>query len=278
MRTHDENHSLSSSDEQGQLYDLACTYQDAVRAWMITTDARQRTQLLQEQATALEQLYKLLAEPLRRLVSGWRRSQQFSEVMTTRSYREAIDSLALSSFGDIAAALTRPTCRLQREKNVRGFLIQIARYGLSDQERSIYRQPYTSSNQGNELIQSGEPAAAMWWLVSSTPSGVWEGHDTYSLAEPEDTQTAEFEYEVIQRLDDRQLWQAIWHTWRTTLADEEWQIVSLRWLTESLMPFDAIAEQLGPGWTAATVRQRHHRIVQRARQHLNERGLLERPE
>src|SRR5689334_22951100 len=108
MSTQDADQSDHYSTDNEQLYRMACAYQDAFRAYWVTTDRALQTRLLLEQSRALEQLYAALAGSLHRLVAGWAGSQQVREALATRSYYEALESIALSVFGDIANALARP--------------------------------------------------------------------------------------------------------------------------------------------------------------------------
>jgi hypothetical protein len=74
-------------------------------------------------------------------------------------------------------------------------------------------------------------------------------------------------------LDRRACCQAIWAFWET-LGEADQRIVLLRWNREPPVPYEAIAQHLGQGWTAQTIRQRHCRLLQRTRVHLQGLGLL----
>src|SRR6266498_349390 len=123
-------------DVQDVLYPLVCAYQLTFMAGLKEPHPAGREALAPVLGLLLEQIFFDLHEPLLALVRGWTRSLLFREQLATLRYHDALESLAMSAFGDIAAAL--PTCDLQPDKNIVGYLIQIARHGLYDQERSIY--------------------------------------------------------------------------------------------------------------------------------------------
>lgn len=257
---------------QHRLYTAVSTYQHAREEYQSSSDPVRRAELLGIQQEALEQIYNDLHEPLLKLVGGWGRSLMVQEQRSAKlSYRDALESITMSVFGDVAAALQ--TCKLNPEKNIRNFLTQIARNKLYDQEYTIYNEP-SDSQKKDETRRY-----AMWPSSRSRIDGVWEAElgkaDQSYLSEPEDPASIDFDNQLIQNRDNEVYLRAVLFFWRTKLSTEERLIVILRWTIEPPFSFKAIAQRLGEGWTDAAVRQRHHRILDRTCKYLIEQGLVD---
>jgi hypothetical protein len=255
-----------------RLYTAVFAYQQARLAHPATTDLVQRDELMAIQQSALEQLYADLHQPLFKLAQGWGRSLMIQERLAAgNSYHDALESLTMSAFGDVAAAL--PSCKLDPDGNICQFLIQIARNKLHDQQYKVYSDP--------PRIQQYDKAHeySMWPPPTPKIEGVWETttgkEDQSYLAEPEDPASIDFDNQLIRNRDNQTHLRAVLHYWHTELPLEERVIVTLRWMVEQPFSFKAVARCLGKGWTAAAARQRHHRILQRTRRYLIERGLVD---
>jgi len=220
----------------------------------------------------LEQLYADLHQPLFKLAQGWGRSLMIQEQLAAgNSYHDALESLTMSAFGDVALAL--PRCKLDPDGNVCQFFVQIARHKLHDQQYKIYSDPPRVYQQDEAHEYS------MWPPLTSKIDGVWESaagkEDQSYLAEPEDPASIDFDNQLIRNRDNQVYLRAVLHYWQTELPLEERVIVTLRWMVEQPFSFKAIARCLGQGWTAAAARQRHHRILQRTHTYLIEQGLVD---
>jgi hypothetical protein len=258
--------STPDTDRPDHLYLLVRAYQDVFIVALATSDRGSREALAHVQGLLLEQIFLALREPLLALARGWTRSLLFREQVATNSYRHALESLAMSAFGDIAAAL--PACRIQPGRAIAPYLIQIARNNLYDQERAIYEG--SEQRHVGQASQAASESAAMWPRSSEAPRGIW---GAAGLDEPEDP--AGLEDRLIARCDNQRLRQAAEAFWRAKLSQHDRRIVALRLSGEAPAPFETIAEQLGPGWTAAAVRQRYHRALVRTRTYLVDQGLVD---
>jgi len=257
---------------QRRLYTAVCAYQQALLAYQATTDPVQRKQLMAVQREALEQLFTDLHLPLFKLAQGWGRSLMIQEQLAAgNDYHDALESLTMSAFGDIAAAL--PNCKLDPDGNICQFLVQIARHKLHDQQYKIYSDP-PHIQQQNEAHEY-----SMWPPLTAKIEGVWEcaagNEDQSYLAEPEDPASIDFDTQLIQNQANQAYLRAILDYWYNDLPLEERVIVMLRWTVDEPFSFKAIARCLGKGWTPAAARQRHHRILQRTYRHLIQHGLID---
>jgi RNA polymerase sigma factor (sigma-70 family) len=205
----------------------------------------------------LEQLWELIAEDLRVVARGWIRSNLAPD----------IESLALNMFANIVFSL--PRLQIDPDRNARKFLITVARRRLIDE----YRRSYVAS--GRRLPRPGDdpapgaPAARMW----QPPAGAPAAADPQSGAADAESYSAV--ERVAARLDQQALLAAIWAYWPKSLSSDDLRIVRLRWQSDPPCSFREIAQQLGPGVSEDTVRQRHHRILKATRAHLRESGLLD---
>ena len=243
------------------------TFQQAWNAALTTTDELVRRALLGVQSTALERIFAELHPDLRKIASAWKGSQVGREHRAHASTtNDALESLAMSLFADIACAL--PTCKLRPGGNVRAYLLQIARYQLHKQEYTVYR---------SDAATHTAPSTEMWLATPQSQRGVWHkefGSDESYLAEPEDPDSIDFDQRLLAARDNQAYLEAIIRFWKIELNSEDHLIVTLRWATDPPLSFQAIAQRLGSGWLVDTVRQRHRRILQRTLRYLIEQGLV----
>lgn len=261
------DHLADDCAQPAQLQAAVETFQQARNAAQTTTDELVRKALLDVQGAALERIFAELRPDLRKIAGAWQGSQVGREHRAHSSTtNDALDSLAMSLFADIACAL--PACKLRPDGNVRAYLLQIARNQLHKQEYFVYRTSAATHSS----------ASAEMWLAPSQPRhGVWQkeaGGDESYLAEPEDPESIDFDQRLIAARDNQAYLAAIAQFWKTELSTEDRLIVRLRWATDPPLSFQAIAQRLGDGWLVDTVRQRHRRILQRTLRSLIEQGLV----
>lgn len=257
---------------QQRLCVAVLAYQRALAEYREATDTAHRAALLELQQQLLEQIYTDLHDPLLSLVKGWGRSLLVQEQRSTSANaNDALEAIVMSVFGDVAFALQ--TCKLDPTRDVCKFLIQIARNQLHNQEYTIYnsRLHFFKRDQGNQF--------SMWPARQGSVGGVWQStsgtEDESYLAEPEDPASIDFDNQLIRHRDNQTFLCSLLQFWQTSLSDDDFLIVGLRWMVDPPRSFNAIARRLGEGWSAATVRQRHRRILQRTYKDLIEKGLIE---
>jgi DNA-directed RNA polymerase specialized sigma24 family protein len=210
--------------------------QAAYTAWAVAEEPEQQRALSEAYRLLLEELWAILADDLRQITRGWMRSKMAPDA----------ESLALNMFGNIMFNL--PKLQIDPQRNVRNLLLTVARRGMIDAWRSHVDSPrrqagYATSIDGrSDLIDP----------VSST-----------------------IEERTVQRIDRETLLKAVWNYWPENLNGIEYEIVKLRWQSDPPRSFGEIAELLGPGWEETTVRQRHHRIMNKTRKYLRESGLID---
>jgi len=250
-------------------------YQDIYQAWAVETHAVRRATLRATLHACQEELWLLLAEPLLRVAHGWLRSGMAHDMWacpTSYPTREdVLRSLAMNMYLHVIDAL--PQLRVDPSKNLRACLKQIATCGMYDEHQRIYRDaPRRPSGQAAEQTPApGSPAAQMWADPQHSTAPL---HADQDAAEALDPQSIGFEDQLARLLDQRTCCQAIWAFWET-LAPVDQRIVLLRWNREPPIQYESIAQQLGPDWNTAAVRQRHCRIISRTREHLQKLGLID---
>src|SRR5262245_57685852 len=143
---------------------------------------------------------------------------------------------------------------------------------MCDEHLRIYRGTPRRAN----VCATDQPIASESHPTQMCPehrrSGAWtcDSLREFDLVDP---YNSAFEDLLAAALDLRTCCQAVWTFWGT-LAGVDQQIVQLRSSIHPPVPFETIARQLGPDRTAATVRQRHCRLLCRTRKHLREPGLV----
>jgi RNA polymerase sigma factor (sigma-70 family) len=254
-------HSEQSSDDQYEnLAELVLLCQQSHTDWSgasseATADARA------QHGVYLEQLWAAIADDLRRVARGWMRSNIAPDV----------ESLALNMFTDIVFSL--PSLSIDPKRNVRKFLITVARRRLIDEYRRISPVPKRRASQSSdEPLTPGAAGARMWQTGQDAEYAAAAADLDAGLAD-EASFTAE--ERLASRIDHQALLAAIWSYWPKSLAEDDLRIVQLRWETDPPRSFREIARQMGKDWGEATVRQRHHRILKATRAYLHSRGLLD---
>jgi len=250
-------------------------YQELYHSWSVETHAARRAALRTTLHACQEELWLLLAEPLLRVAHGWLRSGMARDMWacpTSYPNREdVLRSLAMNMYLHVIDAL--PQLQVDPNKNLLACLKKIATWGMFDEHQRIYRDaPGQSGGQAAEPMPApGSPAAQMWTARTRSDTHRHDGQDASELADPH---SVDFEDQLAALLDQRACCQAIWAFWET-LATVDQRIVLLRWNRQPPVPYETIAQQLGPDLTAATVRQRHCRIMSRTRSHLQKLGLID---
>jgi hypothetical protein len=226
-----------------------------------------RLELEQKKGELINALYYALEPDLLTLAKGWMRSMQFRDFASTRSYQEALSTLAKSAFGAIVDAI--PTLRIDPERNVRKLLITISRRDLYDQEHKIYNSNHRLSPKKESQVQSGELAAAMWQSTA-------EQSDTENIySDIKDENSTDFEEKLLQQDWVDTIWPVVEGFWQQRLSPDDRWLIQLRWFQTPPVPFKDIAQQLGPGWTEAALKQRHHRILRKTFQYLQSQNLVD---
>ncbi len=249
---------------------IVLRYQQIFWAWEAEAETARRAELRQALHACQEALWPLLAEPLVRVAHSWLRSRMARDMWASPSSypsrEDVLRSLAMNMYLHVVDAL--PQLRIDPEKNLLACLKKIAAWGMFDEYRRIYgdagRQP------GGQTDAPSEREAQMW----PARPGLSRPTRGDEAAELEDPRSVSFEDQLAALLDRQACCQAIWKFWET-LALPDQRIVVLRWRRTPAQPYETIAQQLGPTWTAATVRQRHHRVISRTRAHLQKLGLID---
>jgi hypothetical protein len=254
---------------------LVLHYQRLYRSWSIETEPERRAALRDSLCACQEQLWPLLAEPLLSVARSWLHGGVARDMLASPacypSLEEVMRSLAMNMYIHVLDAL--PQIQVDPSKNLLAYLKTIAKRGMFDEQQRIYRSgPRRPSNPADEnSLAPGSRDAHMWNQHSASHGVSPSGADAADLPDP---QSLDFENQIAALLDQRACCQAIWTFWET-LGEAEQRIVLLRWNREPPVPYEDIALQLGPGWTAQTIRQRHCRLLQRTRDHLQRLGLLD---
>lgn len=250
---------------------IVLRYQQLFWAWEAETDAARRAELRAALHACQEALWPLLAEPLVRVAHSWLRSRMARDMWASPSSypgrEDVLRSLAMNMYLHVVDAL--PQLRIDPEKNLLACLKKIATWGMFDEHQRIYgdakRQP------GGQANAAGEQSVRMW---PARTGGIPPTHSDDEAAKLQDPRSVDFEDQLAALLDRQACCQAIWDFWETlTPADQ--RIVVLRWRRTPALPYETIAQQLGSTWTAATVRQRYHRVIGRTRAHLQKLRLID---
>ena len=214
-----------------------------------------------EYKAQLEQLWHVLADDLRLVARGWMRSNIAPD----------IDSLAMNLFANLVFSL--PKLLIDPTRNVRTFLITVARRRMIDDYRRSYAAPgRRQPKAADEPIGPGAPGARMWQTEHEADDANAAMRVDADLA---DDASYTAEERLAARIDHQALLAAIWSYWPKSLSADDLRIVQLRWTSDPPCSFRDIAQQLGSGWEEAAVRQRHHRILKSTRNYLRSQGLLD---
>lgn len=222
----------------------------------------------QTMSDAIDELYRALEPDLQKLAGGWIRSKQFHQIAGTREFSAAVRTLAMSAFSAIIDSL--PMLRIDPNRNVRKLLITIARRDLYDQERKIFNPGPRDQIKHDGPLKPGDPDAAMW-----QPRHEALSNKVTASIELKDGASTDFEEQIIDRDRSQRLWPIVTEFLQENLSPEDLWLIQMRWFHEPPMPFKAIAQHLGEGWSEAAVKERHYRILKRTRKYLHDQGLLD---
>jgi len=252
---------------------IVLRYQELYHAWSVEAYVERRSALRDALRTCQEELWSLLAEPLLHVAHGWLRSGVARDMWacpTSYPNREdVLRSLAMNMYLHVIDAL--PQLRVDPTKNLLACLKTIATRGMFDEHLRIYSDGACQSDRAaNQPTTPGSRATHMWPTRGRSNTHLRD-QEISDLADP---QSMDFEEQLAVLFDQRACCQAVWAFWETLTADDQ-RIVMLRWNRQPPIPFEMIAQQLGPEWTAATIRQRHCRVMTRTRAHLQELGLID---
>lgn len=226
------------------LISLVLQSQQNYAEWTKAVDLEAKSSLGAAYRHSLEALWSMIADDLRKVARGWVRSNIASD----------IDTLALNMFANIVFSL--PKLRIDPQRNVRNLLITLARRGLIDEYRRTY-----ATDARRQSISSDEDVNSI-----GTNSELIDPH------------SSDIEEQTAQKLDRSAILQIVWDYWQSTLSESDFRIMKLRWQSEPPVSFRDVAEQIGSGWMEATVRQRHHRIMDATRNFLRGLGVIDESE
>jgi hypothetical protein len=250
-------------------------FQRTYLAWANENDPERKAAWRDELRLYNDALWELLAGPLHDVARGWINSDVGQEVRATSAgphcQQDALESLSMHLYWPILDAL--PKLKIDREKNLLGCLMTIARRGISNENRRVYvKGPgYAHRLEGEPIPESGEPTAAMWPV-----NGNDYHSDYFEGAEGQvDPTTWDLEDRLVMIIDRQRCWREVQVFWQRNLVVDDRRIITLRWRTDPPIEFNIVAQRMGPGWTAAAVRQRHARIMRRTREYLQELGLID---
>jgi hypothetical protein len=247
-----------------------CTYQD----WLAEDDPERSVLLRKRLGMCHDQLWVLLAQPLMDVARGWVNSgagqDMHANPASYPSRQDAVISLAQNLYLHVIEAL--PGLRVDPNKNLLGCLLTIAQRGMSNENRKIYADdPRRHTRSASDQHPASGSSAAAMWPQERKQERVSGGEDPEELADPN---SHDQEDRLIREIDTHACLQQVWAFWQEVLTPDDQQIMKIRWGEDPPVAFERIADQLGPGWTAAAVRQRHHRILKRTRQYLRDEGML----
>lgn len=235
------------------LEDLVLFCQETYRAWEAAVEPVVRAGWGERYRAYTERLWYALADDLRVAARAWMNSGIASD----------IESMALHLFSCLIPEL--PKLRIDPARNVRNFLLTVARRSLIDEYRKSYK-PRQSSPSTNETTPTAR-LTRMWHAL------VGRGSQTaVVLEELADQRSHEAETILIEAIDRQHLLSIVHNYWNEHLAATDLRIMHLRYDTDPPMQYDDIAQRLGNGWTSMAVRQRHHRVMKATREYLQGMG------
>lgn len=199
----------------------------------------------------LEALYAAMRDDLLKEARRWSRSRTARAIWESRagtaSRQEIYETIAQSMMLEIIEAL--PGIVIDPNRQLQGLLIIIARRGMIGQER---KEALPAMNLSQLLAVDDEQRVGAQELTDVDSLGAdvtWAaGVDLGAL------------YVITSEFVSR----------TSTTIDQ--QIFEARCGREQALSFVQIADRLGAGWTATTVRQRHLRLLKRIRTYLKSLG------
>jgi RNA polymerase sigma factor (sigma-70 family) len=237
----------SSNNSSDPIVALVLRCQACYRTWQEANEWEQASVLYMQYDEHLQELWKLIAPDLHKIAYTWKESNIEPDVETQ----------ALNMFTDICLAL--PRLPIDPTRNVRSYLLSIARYRLIDIWRHQSKRPRRQgkNHPSDTELHSGSLDARMWLEPPRAVNSGGDGTDS-----------------VIASIDDKQILQAIFAYWKKSLSRHDYRIMYLRYVYDTQYSYHEIAKDLGQGWTEPTVRQRHFRIIKATRKYLREQGLI----
>lgn len=145
---------------------------------------------------------------------------------------------------------------LDNPRQLPGLLRKVARRRAIDEYRKLFGRPKkgrATSSRSHDSKESAPPRIVSLEL----------------LANLVDVASPDREDNWVARLENETLEQLVVELW-SKLPYPDDLIMQLRWDETPPRPFLSIAKHLGPGWTEATVRKRHQRVLEKTRERLRE--------
>jgi hypothetical protein len=244
-----DNEDETHVGQQGKLARLIREYQDAYNALAYARSPREQEGLNKHIVSCLEQIYRILHEPLRRKAHNWQRSHAFHEVVDSiadhERYDLAIDRFAMQLFLHVLEDLH--TIRIDPTRDLIGLCVKIAHRGMYREEHRIF----------SVRKRAGDTIIVVLPLLRFS-----DGSDSPTEREidiADDMSDAAFARVIDQVSRDAQ--QRLLARALESITDPvDQQIVLDRLLRPRPLPFKQIAERIGAGWTAGTVRKRYERV------------------
>jgi hypothetical protein len=245
-----------------QLLEVVREFQEAYKAWELAIEEEERKRRRATLTDVYARLWPMLMHIVEPLARKWALGHRIEQQLSS-DWEQTVLSLCTNYCLSIIDELPRK--EVNPEKNIVALFRAIAFNQMVDEHRRYKR------HEGAAAADSPEPGAK-----ASAPA-----RRTFTTRPLDDeilrTVPDEFSGEAFERLDaadyNHKLAEAIRAYWRGTLSGDEHLIVELR-VCDPPVPYDSIASQLGPNWTAESVRQRFSRLRRRTLQHLRAIGLL----
>lgn len=242
------------------LVDLVLLCQQSYWAWAAATDPGEREAHGVCQHAYTEQLWHLLAEDLLVIARSWLRSGMASDH----------HSYAIHLFSCLLFEL--PRLVIDPARNVRNFLLTVARRGIITEYRKLYSAQSRQQRAQPQATEAQSSSDTRMWNVLSGSSVRSIGSPLEELADPH---SYDVETLLIKQIDQRELLKRVWAYWEEQLSPDDMRIMRLRYGNDPPLHFEEIAHQMGQGWTSEAVRQRHHRAKNATRAYLKRSGWLD---
>lgn len=238
--------------KQQSLFEAIRHYQEVHGRWSTDLHEDHRVRLNEEMGLAHEKLWAELEEPLYK-AARWLISKPWIKFVIdqqTHNPSDLITTLAMIAYTNLVEEL--PKLVIDPSQNVIAYLKTTTRNKLYDEYLKLTRQ---KEHQIDSLDLPAHPGTQQT-LGDELP-------DPASLIADEAT---------VTKLARNDCLREIMAYWAMVLNDIDRLIVRERWLKHEPTPFSAIAVLLGDGWSEGTVRQRHHRILDRTMKYLKKGG------
>jgi hypothetical protein len=248
--------------EIAALNELLIQYQRLWSRRQAVVAAETRRVLGEELQVLQERLFPLLYRPLLQLAFRAKDKPEEQMLYAGGEPSDVVQSLVVGYYLIVLEAL--PELRIDPTKSLVGLLAQVIRRRGIDQ----YRRRY-----GRKMSPADAPN------LRDDPSWNW-ARDTRdvpfdeALEEQLADERAPDAEELIRRLHNTACSEAAWAFWQARCSAPELALLRLR-LADPPSSYRAIIEQFGQHWTEAAARQRCHRLLKDAQDHLRMLGLLE---